>query len=369
MSTKQKNKQKRLRIILFVLLVTLPWLLIVGYTLTIAKPRYISTANVVIKQTGQEQASAGGISALLTGNSTSKEDALYLTDYILSKDMIDKLDKRFDFRKHYRPDGSDFINELPADATNEELHKYFKKRVSVTLDDLSLVLTITTEGFSPEYALALNQAILSESENFVNTISRDLAAEQMVFSENQLKTAEERLTKAKQALIDYQNDNEIFDPQANAQVVNQVIAGLQNQLASLRTEERQLLSYLNPEAPQVVATRSQIRAIEKQIKDEQAKLTSPIDEKLNAQTLAFEGIKADVEFANESYKVSLASLEKARLEALRKMKNLIIIASPHKADEALYPRRGYVILTSLALLLIAYGFVMLILAVIRDHSK
>lgn len=369
MSTKPKNKQKRLRFVLFIVFVLLPWLLTIGYVYQIAKPRYVSSASVVVKQVNSEQVSAGGISALLGINATSKEDAVFLTQFIQSDDMINKLDGSFDFRRHYHTGSGDIINELPKDATQEELREYFKKRVKVELDDLSSIVTITTEAFEPDYALKLNEAILVESENFVNRISRQVAAEQMAYSENQLKSAEVRLHEAKQTLIDYQNTNEIFDPQTNAQIVNQVIAGLQSQLSSLRTEERQLLSYLNLEAPQVVAIKSQIEAVEKQIKEEQAKLTSPIDSKLNEQALIFEGIKANVEFANELYKLSLTAVEKARLEALRKMKNLIVLSSPYKAEEALYPRHAYVILTSLAFYLMIYGFVLLLLAVIRDHGK
>lgn len=369
MSTKPKNKQKRLRRVLFCAIVLVPWLIITGYTLMVAKPRYVSSSSVVIKQVSEQGVSTGGISALLGVNNTSKEDAIYLTEYILSDDMINRLNTKLDFVKHYHLGTGDFINELPAEPNAEELRRYFKKRVKVEFDEISSILTVKTEGFDPQFALLLNQEILSESENFVNRISKQIATEQMAFSEAQLATSEERLQQAKQALLDYQNNNEIFDPKTNADVVNQVIAGLQGQLASLRTEERQLLSYLNPEAPQVVAIRSQIRAVEKQIKDEQGKLTSTKDNKLNEQTMAFESIKADVEFANELYKLSLTSVEKARLEAIRKMKNLVIITSPHKAEEAMYPRYGYVLSVSLALLSILYGFVMLILAVIKDHSK
>ena len=363
----KKNKRK-LAIALFALLVLIPWIVITGYVSLIAKPRYVSTATVVVKQVNEQQLSTGGISALLGMNATSKEDALYLTEYILSDDLINRLEATHKLREHYSQQG-DPVNQLSEDATAEELREYFKKRVKVSLDDISSVLTISTEAFDADYALALNAAILKESESFVNRISRDVATEQMTFSEEQLATAEKRLNDAKKALIDYQNENEVFDPQANAQIINQVISGLQGQLASLRTEERQLLSYLNPEAPQVVAVRSQIRAIDKQIQEEQAKLTSPLTAKLNEQTMQFETIKGDVEFASELYKLSLSSLEKARLEAIRKMKNLIVISSPHKAEEALYPRHAYVILISLVFLLIFYGFVMLVLAVIRDHSK
>jgi len=144
---------------------------------------------------------------------------------------------------------------------------------------------------------------------------------------------------------------------------------LQAQLSSLRTEERQLLSYLNPDAPQVVSLRSQITAVEQQIEQEQQKLTSPNTTKLNKQAVQFESIKADVEFATELYKISLSSLEKARLEAFRKMKNLIIISTPYEAEEATYPRHMYIIWTSLALLLVLYGFIRLIIAVVKDHRS
>ncbi|MDO4699738.1 MAG: capsule biosynthesis protein [Moraxella sp.] len=369
MSIKLKNKRKLTNVLLFGGVVIVPWLLITGYTLLLTNPRYVSTANVVIKQVSEQGVSATGISALLGTNNTNREDALYLKEYILSNDMIAKLDSEFKFRDNYRVTGSDFINEIKADATAEELQEYFKKRVSVSLDELSYVLTVTTEGFEPEYALKLNRAILAESENFVNDISKRAATEQLAFVIAQTEEAEARLNDSKKRLLDYQNQNEIFDPQTNAQIVNQVIAGLQGQLSSLRTEERQLLSYLNPEAPQVVSLRSQISAVEKQIKDEQSKLTSPKDAKLNEKTAEFESIKADVEFATELYKIALTSLESSRVEVLRKMKNLVVITSPHQAQEALYPRVPYVLGTSFVLLLILYGFMVLVLAVIRDHAK
>lgn len=369
MFTKLKNKRNRSAIILFILVVILPWIAISAYTLVLAHPRYVSTSDVVIKQVSEQGVSATGISSLLGINNTNREDALYLTKYILSNDMIDKLDAEFKFREAYHVNGADFINEIPSDATQEELREYFKERVSVSLDELSYVLTVTTEGFEPEYALKLNQAILRESEKFVNNISKDVANEQLAFVAAQTADAEQKLNDAKKAVIDYQNQNEIFDPQVNAQMVNQVIGTLQGQLSSLRTEERQLLSYLNPEAPQVVSLRSQIRSVEKQIKDEQAKLTSPRDAKLNAKTVEFETLKAEAEFASELYKIALTSLESSRAEVMRKMKNLVVITSPHRAEDALYPRVGYVLGTSLVLLLILYGFIVLVLAVIKDHAK
>lgn len=367
-STKQKSKI--INFSLFIGLVILPWVLVIFYVMTLAHPRFISTADVVVKQVSDTSVpTGGGLSALLGVNSTSKEDATYLTEYILSNDMVKRLDSKFKFREAYYVDGSDPIYEISPDATQEELLAYFKKRVHIDLDEQSYILSVSTEGFDPTYAFELNKTILGESEQFVNRISQEVARDQLAFAETQLDESQERLNAAKEQLLTYQNENEIYDPESNAQLVNQLIGSLQAQLSSLRTEERQLLSYLNPDAPQVVSLRSQITAVEEQIVQEQTKLTSPNTTKLNRQAVQFETIKADVDFATELYKLSLSSLEKARLEAFKKMKNLIVISTPYKAEEALYPRRAYIIWTSLVLLLIFYGFVRLVMAVVRDHRS
>ena len=372
MSVSLKNKHVLNRVkqgLLFLLLVIVPWLLIVFYTLTMAHPRYTSEAQVVVKQTTDNNVASGtGLVALLGGVSTSVEDSNYLTQYILSLDMVKRLDPQFKFKQNYYIDGSDPVNELDPDATQEEVFEYFKKRVKVELDQTTHILTISTEGFKPEYALVLNRALLQQSELFVNAISQQMAKDQIAFAEQQLTTATQELNQAKADLLNYQNKNEILDPEITAKALNSLIAGLEANLSSLRTEERQLLSYLNPDAPQVVSLRSQIRALETQIAQERAKLTSPSNNKLNTKAVQFEQIKANVAFAEEKYKLALTSAEKARYDASRKMKNLIVISSPFKAEEASYPRTGYIIGISLVFLLIFYGFVQLVLAIIRDHK-
>lgn len=366
MSTQLKNKLIRIAVFLF--MVVIPWFLVIYYTLNYAHPRYVSTSEVVVKQIGDNSiGNAGGIVSLLAGASTSVEDANYLTNYILSQDMLKQLDPKFQFAKNYHLDGQDPIYELKTNPTQEELLEYFRKRVSVSLDQTTHILSVSTQGFTPEYALALNEAILKQSEKFVNEISQQTAKDQLTFAEKQLADATERLNEAKSQLLSYQNKNEILDPSATAKAINSLVAGLEVNLSTLRTEERQLLSYLNPDAPQVVSLRSQIQALEEQIVLERAKLTSPSNNKLNTKALEFEEIKAKVTFAEDLYKLSLTSLEKSRLEAFRKMKNLIVISAPYKAEEAKYPRVGYVISTSLVMLLIFYGFVQLIMAIIRDH--
>jgi capsular polysaccharide transport system permease protein len=210
--------------------------------------------------------------------------------------------------------------------------------------------------------------ILAESDRFINQISQKVAQEQLAQAEKQLADASQRLATSKEELLAYQNKNKVFDPAVNAESISQLIAGLKANLAELQTQERTLLSYLNPDTPQVVSVRSQIQAVEQQIAQEQAKLTSPNETKLNRQAVQFETLKSNVEFSVDLYKLALTSLETSRLEAVRKMKNVIVISSPQRAQEALYPRQWYLMLSTFLICCLLYAITRLSLSVIRDHQ-
>lgn len=364
-------KNKRHTLIAYILMVILPLIFVVFYLLAFAQDRYVTTSTIIVKQVGEVNTqNSTGIGALLGVSSTSNEDAQFLKAYIQSRDLIEKLDQQLNLAEAFQGKGRDPVFQLSQDASKEKLVKYFNQRVKISLDEATMLLQISTEGFDPEFSLKLNQAILKESELFINEISQRVAKDQLVFAQEQLDESLDSLTQARENLIGYQNKNQMFDPQAQAMAVAQIVNGLENSLAQLRTEERTLLSYLNPDAPQVVAIRSQIESVRKQIEDEKAKLTSPSEsDRLNRSAVDFEGLKAQVEFSTDLYKLSLASLEKARLEAVRKLKNLVVITSPQLPQDALYPRVFYMSFSAFLLLNILFGITMLIRSIIREHKE
>ncbi|ATO19229.1 capsule biosynthesis protein [Acinetobacter sp. LoGeW2-3] len=350
-------------------LVLIPLLLIISYLYIFAKDRYSSSSTLLVKQVENSQvASASGIGALLGMPNTSREDSQILKEFITSRDLIERLDKRLNLRQEFSS-VHDPVFALSKDASVEELVEYFNKMIQVELDEQTMMLHVNAQGFSPEFSLKLNNEILKQSDSFINEISKAIAQEQQTFAEQQYQKATKQLDDARQAVLAYQNENEIFDPELQAQAVATLIAGLQSTLAQLKTEERTLLSYLTPEAPQVIALRSQIESVQKQIDSESAKLTSPNNPKLNKNVADFEALKAQVEFATDLYKISLVSLEKARLEASRKLKKLVVISAPRLAEDALYPRKVYISITSFILLNIIFGIGLLIHSIIREHRE
>jgi capsular polysaccharide transport system permease protein len=362
------KKNQRLWIA-YICSVLLPVLIIIGYLAFFAKDRYQSASTILVKQVADTQvADASGLGVLFGVSNTSREDSQILKEYIASRDMIERLDKQLNLRKEFSS-VADPVFALPQDASIEELVEYFHKMIKVELNEQTMMLNVRAQAFSPAFSLKLNNELLKQSDIFINEISQTIAEEQQIFAEKQYQEATTQLDDARQAVLSYQNENEIFDPELQAKAVATLISGLQSNLAQLKTEERTLLTYLTPEAPQVVALKSQIESVQKQIDSESEKLTSPTNLKLNKNVADFEALKAQVEFATDLYKISLASLEKARLEASRKLKKLIVISTPRLAEDALYPRKIYISVTSFILLNIIFGIGLLIHSIIREHRE
>lgn len=365
----QNKKFSKNFILAYSCFVLAPLLIVILYLNLFAQDRYTSSSTLLVKQVGEATVTdSSGLGALLGASSTSSEDANILKTYISSRDMVEKLDREINLRKAFQVK-KDPLFALDEDAPIEDVVKYFNRVVGVTLDEKTMMLEVNAQGFTPEYSLQLNNAILKNSEEFINDVSQSIAQEQQNFAEQQLKESTEQLKQARDDLLAYQNENEIFDPALQAQAVATLVASLQNNLAQLKTEERTLLSYLNPIAPQVIAVQSQIESVEQQIENENAKLTSPSNTKLNQNVSEFEELKAQVGFATDLYKLSLASLEKSRLEASRKLKKLVVIATPRLAEDALYPRKLYLIITSFIVLNILFGIGALIRSIIREHKE
>ena len=351
---------------LFFLMVVLPIFLVSFYYLFIASDKYVSEAKITIKQTGQPPTSFN-IPLFGIGNPVSREDAMYLKAYILSYDMLDYLDKKLNLKKMYQSKDIDFISRLSSDATHEEFLKYYQKHiVKISYDDISSILTIQVFAFKPEDAKMIAEAILEQCERYINGISHKIAREQMNFIEQELAYANQKMQNAKNRLLNFQNTYKVLDPTQEAQASASLVAQLEVQLAQQEAQLRNLLTYLNEDSFQVQALKNQINSLKEQIEKEKSKMIGG-DRKLNKLLAQYLELKLNVDFATDVYKATLSAFEVTRVEASRKLKNLVIISSPNLPDEALYPKRAYNIALASLLILLFYGITKLVIGVIKEH--
>ncbi len=358
---------RRLKIVLLALPMALG-LLYYGF---IASDRYVSEATVALQRAGSDASAIPGAALLLAGlNPPSREDTLYLKQYIHSLGLLKKLDQTFGLRKHYSESRLDFPVRLSPQATQEEFLEYYRQRVDVVIDDLSSTLTVRVQGFDADFAHRLNQAILEESERFVNELSHKLAREKLSFAEGELKLAGSRVQDAKAQVLQFQAKNRFLDPTVEARASGLLTAELQSQITKAEAELRGLRSFLNDDAYQVRALRAQIDAMKAQMESERVRATGGgrKGDRLGELAVDFKALELQAEFALDAYKLSLAAVENARIDATRKLKTLSVIEPPTLPESPAYPRRIYGLATLIVACLLLYAVSRLVLATIREHQ-
>ena len=336
----------------------------------IASDRYVSEAHVIIQRTdlagGQDMDFAG-----LFGNigGGSRADQLLLRDYLLSADMLKKLDARLNLRSHYSDWYRDPLSRMWfADAPQELFHRHFLSMVSVEFDDYAGVLVIKAQGYDPKTAHALAAMLVEEGEHYMNAMAHDLARGQVVFLERQAGDMSARTARARQAVLDYQNSKGLVSPQGTVTNLAAIIDRLDAQLADLRARRTAMLGYLMPANSNITELNLQIAAVENQIRQEQGRLVSPNGKKLNSIVEEFQRLQMNAEFAQDVYKTALIALEKGRIEATRTLKKVSVLQAPTEPQYPLEPRRIYNTVVFILTTLLLAGVAHLLAAIIRDHK-
>lgn len=364
----RKIRQRRLitRLALFVLV---PTVLAGVYFLALASDQYESHALFTVQSS--ETRPSFGMEGLLAGlGSGGGHDALAVRDYVLSRDMLARLDKEQGFVKHYKDANADFISRLRQRATFEEAYDYFGRKVTADYDQVSGAITLRVRAFSADKAVQLSTAILAYSEEMVNKLSDRERRDRTAYAEADVKKTEERLSEARKQLILQQQKHEDFNPLQTASASMSIRTQLESELAKARAELMQLKSYMNEDAPQVRAVNEKVKALSAQVAGESRRLVDPKKPGGLGQSLAdFEGVMVEKEFAQKAYESSMAAAAMARADADRQHRYVAIIAAPSKPDQATYPHRVRSVLTALLVSFLLFGVGTLVAAAVREHSR
>ncbi|MEM5537891.1 chain-length determining protein [Neptuniibacter pectenicola] len=331
-----------------------------------ASDRYLSESNVVLES---PQISAPTMNfASLLGGSSGNSDMLLLRDYLLSVDMLRKVDNALGFREHYTDSRVDWFSRLYSiNAPIEELHEYYLKQVSVELDDYAQILRIKVSAFSPEMAYAITGLLLEEGEAHMNAMGQRLAAEQVRFLEKQVAALNQNFQTARNGLIKYQNENGLISPAGTVASLSEVVGSLEGQLANLKAKRTALASYQSVRSPQLLKIKSEISALNAQIVQEQARMAQASGGALNVLSAEYQTLELKVQFAQESYSGALAALETTRIEAARKLKQVSVLQSPTLPEYPVEPLRLYnIVVFSIIALFLTLITHMLVL-IVKDH--
>jgi capsular polysaccharide transport system permease protein len=357
---------------LIVRLIFIYAILSIPYWLLIASDRYVSQAIVVIQRTDQISGPSVNLPAGLAGiagaSSPNSSDQLLLSEYLLSVDMLKKLDAAFDLRSHYSGWHRDPLSRmLYKNEPIEWFYQYWLSRVDVEYDEYNGVLNIAVQAYDPKTAQAIVEFMIREGEAHMNLIGHQLAQSQVDFLTRQVIDSHDRLLDATQTLISFQNHQGLVAPQVTAASLNALIDKLEGQKTEVQTQLASLPATLSPNQPTVVMLRSNLNALEQQIAQRKAELASPTRRTLNYSVEEFQRLQMQVSFAQDLYKTALSALEQGRMNAARTLKMVSILQAPTKPGYPLEPERIYNTFVTLLVAIALVGVVKLLESIILDH--
>ena len=180
--------------------------------------------------------------------------------------------------------------------------------------------------------------------------------------------AEDRVRKARLALTDFQNAHGDLNPQGSANQLGGIVGTLEGELAAARTSLAQLASR-GPASPAIAATRSNIAALEGQLKQERHRLANSLGGSPYSKLLdQYSALQLEQEFAKTAYLAAQQGLSVARADAARKQNYLIDFAPPYRPDKQNIEFALFYTLTAAIVSLVLFGIGSLIAGAMRDQA-
>lgn len=353
--------------------VGLPVLVVATYLGLIAKPQYASEAGFVIRQeeSGAASQMLGGLSMMLGQNLSGHSDLLF--EFLQSQEIVALVQEELDLVAHYSADWpSDPVFSIAPDALIEDLAKFWRRMVRLTYDRSSGVITVQVRAHDPNIAQAITKAILRHSENVINDLNATARRDSMSHAQTDLDEAVQMLRSAREALLSYQARTQIVDPLADIQGRMGILGNLQNQLAEAFVDYDLLIQTAAESDPRVRHLERRIAAIKDRIAQERNNFSGQdvtVDNTNYPTLLAeYEALRADVDFAAESYRAALAALAIARTRAARQQLYLATFLRPTLPQQALYPRTGLLVALTAFFALMAWSVLALVYYSLRDRG-
>ena len=354
------------------LFVLLPGLLGAIYFFFIASDQYAAEARFAIRsaESGGGTDVIGGLLAGVGSTSSTASDAYIVTEYIYSRELVDELDKAINLRQIYNRDEADFLARAGLNRPIESFMDYWKSMVSVYFDSTEGIILLEVRAFTPADAKLVAENVIARSERLINELSRKMRDDAVNEARSEVARAENRLRLARVAIARFREVSKIIDPAMTAKTEHTIVSNLEGDLAQRETELNTALLQMGDTAPRVIHMRTQIAALKKQILDERTKLAlrdSSGGESLNENLKRYEELATEQEFAQKAYVSTLASLERARIEADRQQRYLTVFVNPRLPQDALYPERLRWTLIIFGGAFLIWGVGSLAIASIRDH--
>ena len=153
-----KKKVKRFSFVM------IPFLIIFSYFYVIGRSRYEVKSYIVIRKASEKMQRDFNISSLLgSGNSSSKEDSLFMRTYLKSPEVLEIAERNINFSKKYERKFPDLLSGIAPNHSRSEIYQFFKKQLNVSFEESSGILEIRTHSYDAKTGYDFNNFLINQS--------------------------------------------------------------------------------------------------------------------------------------------------------------------------------------------------------------
>ena len=301
----------------------------------------------------------------------SSQDSVAVQKFILSRDVLRRLDAEHGFIDHYRNDELDYFHRLAADAPFETAFKFYEKMTNVSFDPTEGVLHMSIKASTPEDAQRFAQAILGYSEEMVDQMSVRLREDTLRGALERRSQAEDRVRQARAVEAELRNQEQIFSVPLEVERILGKITQLEVERDGKLRSLKNLLQFAPDSDSRVIRLRSEVSFLEEQINEQKAQITSEDADAITLaeQNQALEAAQAEKEIAQTILAASIEAVQIAETAANRQHRYLAMVDSPSLPDKSAYPRKMQT--TALFFLIFLGGYILLTLTIslIREQAS
>lgn len=354
------------RLIVFSLIVLVPFLTSVMYYAFIAADQYTAEARFAVRSLADEEKEEESDVSILK-MSPASQDAYVVTSFIHSTEILRRIGTYLDYKAMFVRGGSDFYAEFDPGDSAEEFLSYWNHQVYTYIDGPSGIVVLRVRTFSPEDSIKLANAILEESEKLINELSTRSRNDMMASARAEVERTGKTYGEALAALNRFQKESGLLSPAAQAEQTGKLLTGLMAQKLELDSRLfviQQSNGIDSPTYRQLVLGRSSIEA---QIEELRNQMTGKEVESYANTLNAFARLETDRMVAEKLYEVTRHHYEMSLAAAMRKALYLAVFVQPMLPEEALYPKRVMTPILVLFFLFVLWATLSLAWASIEDH--
>ncbi|SAK93224.1 capsule polysaccharide export ABC transporter transmembrane protein [Caballeronia glebae] len=320
------------------------------YATFIAVPRYTADSRFSVRSSSGMP--TGGVTSLLaTGDGSGIAggfvDGWAVSDFLSSRDCMQRLDKKIDLRSRLAYTGLDLVNRLAPNANEDDLFRAYRAAVKVSYNMMEQVDVMTISAFSARDAAAISEALLDIAQDFVNRMDEKGLADALKISRQAVTMAEREAKGARAQLADWRVQHGNIDPSADAAMLLGLVAQIETELNAARITLDKVRALNNPDHPMLRPATEQVAALQKRLGETRRRMSG--QGKTEASLIReYEELKNAQTFADSNLQAAQQNYQQAFTGSLRLQRYLSVIAKPLSSELPTSPRKSLLMLEALA---------------------